>query len=85
MGHSTTMEHIRRTILESLRQFGAAGEDYQETILIRNGFYCGRRFACDGLEAVWFAEENQVKFFGRDGSLIETRSMSTPAARRDVA
>ena len=43
--------------------------DTVETILIRDGCYCGRRLECDGLRAVWFVEENQLKFFHRDGSL----------------
>ena len=39
-----------------------------ETILIRDGVYCGRRFHAEGLEAIWFVEEGQIKFFGQDGA-----------------
>ena len=40
-----------------------------ESILIRDGHYCGRRFESGGMSAVWFIEENQIKFFGKEGAL----------------
>lgn len=43
----------------------------EETILIRNGFYCGRRFAVDGAHAVWFCEENQIKVYGPEGKVLK--------------
>jgi len=48
-----------------------ASEDLavQETILIRDGYYCGRRLQCGDFEAIWFVEENQVKFYDADHSL----------------
>jgi hypothetical protein len=46
-----------------------------ETILVRDGYYCGRRLECDGLSVVWFVEENQVKFYHRDGSVTGTCSV----------
>lgn len=36
---------------------------FRESILIRKGFYCGRRFDACGFEAVWFFEEDQLKFY----------------------
>ena len=47
----------------------------QETTLIRNGAYCGRRFSFLGYSLVWFQEENQVKLYSPSGELLES---STP-------
>ena len=41
-----------------------------ETLLIRNGQYCGHRYQSDGLSAVWFLEENQIKLFDESGHLL---------------
>ena len=41
----------------------------RESILIRDEFYCGRRFHTDLYDAVWFIEEDELKIFRADGSL----------------
>ena len=46
-----------------------AGKELRETILIRGGNYCGRRFEAEGGHAIWFVEEDQLKFFRADGSV----------------
>lgn len=73
MTNSQRLSIVRR-LLESWwreRQPGAA-EEMRESILIRDGYYCGRRFLCGSLSAVWFAEEDQIKLFDQDGQLIES-------------
>jgi hypothetical protein len=40
-----------------------------ESILIRDEFYCGRRFQTATHEAVWFMEEDELKIYRRDGML----------------
>jgi hypothetical protein len=42
----------------------------RETVLIRDGLYRGHRFHCERHSAVWFLEEDQIKFFGPDGRLL---------------
>ncbi|MFO1065767.1 MAG: hypothetical protein U0892_18045 [Pirellulales bacterium] len=65
------LEKVRSAITAQLVQFGAADtENLRETILIRQGLYCGRKFECDGFHVVWFVEENQIKFYGAGGALL---------------
>jgi hypothetical protein len=40
-----------------------------ESILIRDGFYCGRRFDLGSHRAVWFLEEDELKIYSRQGDL----------------
>jgi hypothetical protein len=42
----------------------------RESILIRDGFYCGRRFDLGTHRAVWFLEEDEVKIYGGEGKLL---------------
>lgn len=44
----------------------------QETTLIRNGSYCGRRFSLMGYSLVWFQEEGQIKLYTPSNELIES-------------
>jgi hypothetical protein len=65
------VEQVRQLVLQHCRQLGIPTADgLEETILIRNGFYCGRRFATSGAHAVWFCEENQLKFYGAHGKVL---------------
>jgi len=45
-------------------------ERMRETLLVRNGIYCARRFTIDGYTLTWFVEENQIKLTGPDGKLL---------------
>jgi hypothetical protein len=77
-------EQVRCLVRSLFVELGAgATEPARETILIRDGHYCGRRFELDGLAAVWFAEEGQVKMYGRDGRVMKVCSASelAPAQR----
>lgn len=70
MNHYHLTETVRDRVRKILGQMGADPEDHlSETVLIRDGHYCGRRFEIDGMSAVWFIEENQIKCFCQDGSL----------------
>lgn len=40
-----------------------------ESILIRNEFYCGRRFHTSTHDAVWFMEEDELKIYHGSGEL----------------
>jgi hypothetical protein len=71
MRHATVVEQVRNLVqqqFEALAVSTASG--VEETILIRSGFYCGRRFAVEHAHALWFCEEDQLKFYGADGALI---------------
>jgi len=65
---------VRARVQEIFVELGvAADQPIQEAILIKDSHYCGRRFQCDGVQVVWFVEENQLKLYGRDGSLLSVR------------
>lgn len=63
---------IRQYIATRLESLGAlAGSNLKESLLMQNGAYCGHRFRRDDLQAVWFVDEDQIKFFHADGSLAD--------------
>lgn len=54
----------------------------RESLLIRDEFYCGRRFHTDLYDAVWFIEEDELKIFRADGSLAASLQGSELDARK---
>lgn len=79
---ASTAEKVRGLIRETFDRLGADGGEVRETILIRDGYYCGRRYHRGGLQAIWFIEENQLKFHAPDGSVLEVRSAGEEPLRR---
>lgn len=75
MNATTPVERIRLVIAQQLSQMGATGTDsVGESILIRNGLFCGRKFRCSGYQVVWFIEEDEIKFFSPCGDLLKSTS-----------
>lgn len=69
MTHVDYLEKLRDYVRSNLVAMGANLEAFQETILIRNGQYCGRRFRAGPFEAVWFSDENELKFYAPEGGV----------------
>lgn len=68
MPHATLLGLIRQHVHDVFsKRCTDSPDEVCETILIRDGFYCGRRFSLGRLRAVWFLEEQVVKFYGEDG------------------
>jgi hypothetical protein len=77
-------DEIRRHERQTLSQRGADPHaTLYESIHVRDGFLCGRRFELYGLSAVWFVEERQLKFFDRTGTIFDIchASYATPVRR----
>ena len=76
MQHTRLLETVRRTVREAFAELGAKDVDeICESVLIRGDYYCGRRFRGDGLQAVWFIEEGQIKVHNRDGDVARVLSV----------
>jgi hypothetical protein len=82
MQHAEALEAVRRAVRNHFLELGADVDlQLNEHILVRHDAYCGRRFFADGLQAIWFVEEDQVKIHARDGTVVQVMS-SEEAARR---
>lgn len=76
MQHAQLLETVRQRVRATFAAQGVEDvDDCCETILIRDGFYCGRCFACDNHRAIWFVEESAIKFYGEDGEFLTSHSI----------
>ena len=72
MPNAQLTQFVRRLVADALLSHCGPHENaVQESIVIRNGVYCGRRFQTAGGYAIWFVEENQVKVFEDGGRLVD--------------
>ena len=84
MQHAQELESVRRIVRSTLDHHGASSESRcQEKILVRDGFYCGRCFTCEGYRAIWFIEEHVVKFYGPEGGYLCKISTDDSESERD--
>jgi hypothetical protein len=87
MHHAQLTDTVRRLVAEAFAEMGVPDlADLRETILIKGGGYCGRKFESDEATAIWFVEENQLKIYRADGSVarviqpVESRRTARAAA-----
>jgi hypothetical protein len=85
MHHAQLTESVRRRVADAFAHLGAPCDvELRESILIRDGAYCGRRFDGPQGHAIWFVEEDQLKFYRLDGSVarvMEPVAGLTPGTR----
>ena len=85
MPHAQLTEAVRSRVSRTFAELGLSPAGaLRESILIRSGAYCGRRFDAAAGHAIWFLEENQIKFYDAAGRLAEVAETGEPltAARR---
>jgi hypothetical protein len=85
MPHAQLIAAVRRLVGEALARVDRDRLDHdgadpiRESILIREGLYCGRRFETSAGYAIWFVEENQVKIFERTGRVVDVLQLDDVA------
>lgn len=73
MQHAQLLERVRQMVRAKFTELGVACfDEFCETILVRDGFYCGRCFTCGDYKAVWFMEEQLLKISCRHAGVVET-------------
>jgi hypothetical protein len=83
MPHALRIADIRQRVSETFAHMQVPQPDqFRESILLRGGAYCGRRFEADGAYAIWFLEEDEVKFYV---AAPDVARLPMPAARRLAA
>jgi hypothetical protein len=86
MHHAQLIDYVRKLIAD---HFAALGRDLSdglhETILIRQGYYCGRRFSLNGCQAIWFIEEKEIKFYDQQGGVVKTVAIDLEQAQSHLA
>jgi hypothetical protein len=71
MSHAEIVAAVRLKAVEAFRQFRLAdGPETADSILLKGGIYCGRRFDVERGYAVWVAENDELRVFRHGGKLL---------------
>jgi hypothetical protein len=71
MRSAPIVQQVRDLVARIFRELRIPADSrLEETILIRQGFYCGRRFHAESGHAIWFCEEDELKFYGEEGQVL---------------
>jgi hypothetical protein len=82
MPHALLTAAVRQRVATTFANLGIAdSSEFRESLLIRGGAYVGRRFQAAAGHAVWFVEEDQIKFYGADGKLAAVTEVEAPLER----
>jgi len=76
------IQRARQHVQTVFQKLNASNDLLCETVLIRDGHYCGHRFSCGVLNAVWFCEENEIKFYDGQRKLIRVAAVEKDGVRR---
>ena len=77
---------VRNLVHDVFRELGiGTKEPWRETLLIRDGWYIGRRFECSRLQAVWLDGGSQFKIYDESGALARTVLIPVNAEQREAA
>lgn len=79
---SEKIKRTRQYIQQLFNQLDSGDADLCETVLIRNGLYCGHRFSCNAFTAIWFFEENELKIYDADHNLLRVEALGEADVRR---
>lgn len=69
---SAVRDCLREWLNKSYPDTVDAADPRGEATLIRDGFFCGRRFRFPLHQAVWFVEEDEVKIRDLQGNVLAT-------------
>lgn len=73
----------QQLLIEIFSELGATGSIVR-TILLRDRYFAGYRFRCDGLQAIQLAGEDVVKFYDQEQTLLKTVNVN-PAEGKKAA
>lgn len=76
-------ESIYQRVISGFEELGASDPlSLTHRILLRERFFLGHRFACEGFEAICDAEDGILEFYSQDGVLLKTVSLRGEVVRK---
>jgi hypothetical protein len=83
------VESIRKLVQATLAELGMPDANWSlvnETILVRDRHFAGRRFGFAGIRAVWLADQGIVEFYDENDDLLRVVTVSPdPAGGEEAA
>ncbi|HVX64006.1 MAG TPA: hypothetical protein VHC19_25510 [Pirellulales bacterium] len=80
------IHQVRQCVLDAITERGLGSATIAgETVLVREGFYVGRRFIFEELEAVWRLGADHVSLTTHAGETLAPIALQAPRSQRPAA
>lgn len=80
------VRQVRQQVVTAIEERGLGSAALiGETVLVRGGYYAGRRFVFEDLEAVWLVDSDRVSLVANDGELLPPIDLKADASQRPAA
>lgn len=80
------IHQVRQCVLDAIAERGLGPATITgETVLVREGFYVGRRFIFEEYEAVWMLESDQVSLKSHSGETLPPIVLRADSKQRPAA
>ena len=77
---------VRQKVIKAIEDRGLGSTVViGETVLVRGGYYTGRRFVFEDVEAVWLLESDRIALYANDGSVLPPIELNADASERPAA
>lgn len=84
--HANLTEAVRSAVRERLAaRLNSSEVTYSETVLLREGNYCGRCFRWGGWAAIWTLESTEIRFYDSQQRLIDSVPTPSEVEEHDAA
>ena len=71
MFHLQVLEAVRHQVSQAFERYQLAdGSEPRESILLKGGIYCGRRFEVGTGYAMWNAQNDELKIYSTNGKVL---------------
>jgi len=71
MFHLQVLEAVRHQVSQAFERYQLAdGSEPRESILLKGGIYCGRRFEVGTGYAMWNAQNDELKIYATNGKVL---------------
>lgn len=68
---SSAPDSLHALLAKTFAELGAIGPVVR-SLLLRDRFYAGQKFRCEGVQAVLLAGGNEITFYDEGGTLLKT-------------
>jgi hypothetical protein len=81
MDDTTQPDRVQEVVTKAFADLGATGPVIR-TILLKDGYFVGNKFQCDGRWALLAAGEGSIEFHDQDGGPLRTINLDAAEGQR---
>jgi hypothetical protein len=83
MDASATPDLLHQLLAETFAELGATDPaSVIRTLLLKDRYFAGQKFRCEGLQAVLLTGEDEIRFYDENGTLLKTMGVEAQSQQK---